>query len=135
MLSKVRYALQGSMVALVVIISTVIFTTLICILAIFKLIAPRGRASNALTKWASSLGELWVSVNKASVCFYRKMEWDVQLPEGISHKGRYLVFCNHQSGVDILAMQHCLNRRAPFGRYLLKQQLIWVPVLGMAWWA
>ena len=57
------------------------------------------------------------------------------MPEGISHKGRYLVFCNHQSGVDILAMQHVLNRRAPFGRYLLKQQLIWVPVLGVAWWA
>ncbi|MGA9573287.1 MAG: acetyltransferase, partial [Lysobacterales bacterium] len=28
-----------------------------------------------------------------------------------------------------------LNRRAPFGRYLLKHQLIWVPVLGVAWWA
>jgi 1-acyl-sn-glycerol-3-phosphate acyltransferase len=63
------------------------------------------------------------------------MEWDVHMPVGISHEGRYLVFCNHQSGVDILALQHCLNRRAPFGRFLLKHQLIWVPVLGVAWWA
>ena len=130
-----RYALQGSLVILVATINTVVLTAVIFILSIFKLIAPVGRARNAMTRWLSSLGELWVSVNKCSVWFYRDMEWDVHIPEGISHKGRYLVFCNHQSGVDILALQHVLNRRAPFGRYLLKHQLIWVPVLGVAWWA
>ena len=135
MLSKVRYGLQGVLVSLLVIISTVVVTFLICFLSIFKLIAPSGRARNCITHLLSSLGEMWVSVNKGLVFVYRHMEWDVQIPETISHKGRYLVFCNHQSGVDILALQHCLNRKAPFGRYLLKQQLIWVPVLGVAWWA
>jgi len=135
MLTRVRYVLQGAIVILVVTISTITLTTIIFLLSLFKLIAPAGRARNAMTHWLSSLGELWVSVNKCAVWFYRDMEWDVQMPEGISHKGRYLVFCNHQSGVDILALQHVLNRRAPFGRYLLKHQLIWVPVLGVAWWA
>jgi len=135
MLTKVRYGLQGAIVLLIVSVSTVVLTTVIFILSIFKLIAPQGRARNTMTRWLSSLGELWVSVNKCAVWFYRDMEWDVRMPEGISHKGRYLVLCNHQSGVDILALQHCLNRRAPFGRYLLKHQLIWVPVLGVAWWA
>lgn len=88
-----------------------------------------------MTHLLSWFAELWVSINKLSVHFYRDMEWDVHMPAGISHKGRYLVVCNHQSGVDILALQHVLNRRAPFGRYLLKHQLIYVPVLGVAWWA
>lgn len=135
MLSKLRYGLQGSLVMLVVSCSSIVITTMILILSIFKLLAPKGRARDMLTHWLSSLGELWVSVNKAVMWFYRDMEWDIQMPEGISRKGRYLVSCNHQSGVDILVLQHCLNRRAPFGRYLLKQQLIWVPVLGLAWWA
>jgi len=135
MLTRARYGLQGMIVILVAAISTVVLTTVIFLLSLFKLIAPAGRARNAMTHWLSSLGELWVSVNKFAVRFYRDMEWDVHMPEGISHKGRYLVFCNHQSGVDILALQHVLNRRAPFGRYLLKHQLIWVPVLGVAWWA
>jgi len=135
MLTRVRYGLQGAIVILLVSGSTVVLTTIIFILSLFKLIAPRGRTRNAMTRWLSSLGELWVSVNKFVVRFYRNLEWDVRMPEGISHEGRYLVFCNHQSGVDILALQHCLNRRAPFGRYLLKHQLIWVPVLGIAWWA
>jgi 1-acyl-sn-glycerol-3-phosphate acyltransferase len=135
MLTRLRYGLQGAIVILVVTVSTTVLTAIIFVLSLFKLIAPKGSARNAMTHWLSSLGELWVSINKFSVRFYRDMEWDVHMPEGINHKGRYLVFCNHQSGVDILALQHVLNRRAPFGRYLLKHQLIWVPVLGIAWWA
>lgn len=135
MLTKIRHAVQGATVLLIVTVSTVVLTTIIFIGSIFKLIAPKGRATDAMTHLLSSFGELWVWVNKSVVWFYRDMEWDIQIPDDISHTGRYLVFCNHQSGVDILALQHCLNRRAPFGRYLLKQQLIWVPVLGVAWWA
>ena len=135
MLNKIRYGLQGAIVLLVVSINSIVLTTIIFVLSLFKLIAPKGIVRNTLTHWLSSLGEMWVSINKITASFYRGMEWDIQMPEEISHKGRYLVCCNHQSGVDILVLQHCLNRRAPFGRYLLKQQLIWVPVLGVAWWA
>jgi 1-acyl-sn-glycerol-3-phosphate acyltransferase len=135
MLNKIRYGLQGAIVLLVVSINSIVLTTIIFVLSLFKLIAPKGIVRNTLTHWLSSLGELWVSINKITASFYRGMEWDIQMPEEISHEGRYLVCCNHQSAVDILVLQHCLNRRAPFGRYLLKQQLIWVPVLGVAWWA
>ena len=67
--------------------------------------------------------------------FLRDMKWNIQLPDGLNPEGRYLVFCNHQSWVDILVLQHSLNRRAPFMRFLLKQELIWVPFLGFCWWA
>lgn len=135
MLSKARYALQGGIVLLVVVVNTITLTFLIFLLSIIKFIAPRGRARNSITHFLSSLGELWISINKSVIWFYRKLEWDIELPDGIDRRGRYLVFCNHQSWVDILVLQHCLNRRAPFMRFLLKQQLIWVPFLGFAWWA
>lgn len=123
------------MVFLLVTVSTIVLTSVIAILAVFKFLAPRGRAFNTMTHLASWFGELWVSINNGLISFYRGMNWDVRLPDNLSHEGRYLVVCNHQSGVDILTLQYCLNRRVPFGRYLLKQQLIWVPVLGIAWWA
>jgi 1-acyl-sn-glycerol-3-phosphate acyltransferase len=134
MLLKARNVLQGTIVILIVAVSTTVITAIIFVLSIFKLLAPAGRARNAMTHWLSSLGELWVSINKAMTWLNRDM-WDIRLPDDLDHKGRYLIFCNHQSGVDILALQYCLNRKAPFGRFLLKQQLIWVPVLGVAWWA
>ena len=135
MLSKTRYALQGGIALLVVVVNTIVLTTVIVFFSIIKFIAPKGCARNLMTRLLSSLGELWISINKCVVWFYRGMEWDVQCPDGINRRGRYLVFSNHQSWVDILVLQHCLNRRAPFMRFLLKQQLIWVPFLGLAWWA
>jgi 1-acyl-sn-glycerol-3-phosphate acyltransferase len=133
-LQKLRYGLQGGLMFIMVTISTVTLTLVVCVLSLFKLLTRKGRFRYTIPRWSSSIGELWVSSHKALAWFYRDLEWEVELPEGISHEGRYLVCCNHQSSVDILALQHCLNRKAPFGRYLLKQQLIWVPVLGIAWW-
>jgi 1-acyl-sn-glycerol-3-phosphate acyltransferase len=34
-----------------------------------------------------------------------------------------------------LVLQHLLNRRIPLLKFFLKKQLIWVPVMGLAWWA
>lgn len=134
MRAKFRFTLQGLLVFLLVLVNTIAVTLVILILALFKLIAPRGRVRNRITHWLSSLGELWISINKLALWFFRDMQWDIRLPDGLDHKGRYLVFCNHNSWVDILVLQYSLNRRVPFMRFLLKQQLIWVPFLGLAWW-
>jgi 1-acyl-sn-glycerol-3-phosphate acyltransferase len=45
------------------------------------------------------------------------------------------VIANHQSWGDIVLLQHVLNRRIPFLRFFLKRSLIYVPLLGWAWWA
>jgi 1-acyl-sn-glycerol-3-phosphate acyltransferase len=63
------------------------------------------------------------------------MQWNIDIPEGLNAKGCYLVNSNHQSWVDILVLQKAFNQRLPFLRFFLKQQLIWVPFLGIAWWA
>ena len=49
--------------------------------------------------------------------------------------GWYMVSCNHQSWVDIFVLQHLLNNRIPMLKFVLKRQLIYVPVIGLAWWA
>jgi 1-acyl-sn-glycerol-3-phosphate acyltransferase len=96
---------------------------------------PAGAFRNRLNRWLSALGEWWGSINGLVLRCYRSMRWDIGLPGNLDHEGRYLVLCNHRAWVDILVLQFCLNRRAPFLRFMLKQQLIWVPFLGMAWWS
>jgi 1-acyl-sn-glycerol-3-phosphate acyltransferase len=64
-----------------------------------------------------------------------RTEWDTQGIDELAYRGWYLVNANHQSWVDILVLQHLLNRRIPLLKFFLKQQLIWVPVIGPAWWA
>ena len=135
MLQPAFHAIKGTSALLVVVVNTISITSAIIILAVLKLISPPGAVKNTINHWLSALGELWVSINKLLVWFYRDMEWDIHLPDGLNRKGRYLVFSNHNSWVDIIVLQHSLNRRAPFMRFLLKQELIWVPFLGLAWWA
>jgi 1-acyl-sn-glycerol-3-phosphate acyltransferase len=55
--------------------------------------------------------------------------------DALDYRGWYMVNCNHQSWVDIFVLQHLFNRRIPLLKFFLKQQLIWVPVMGLAWWA
>jgi 1-acyl-sn-glycerol-3-phosphate acyltransferase len=45
------------------------------------------------------------------------------------------VSSNHQSWVDILVLQKVFHRRVPFLKFFLKRQLLFVPVIGLAWWA
>jgi 1-acyl-sn-glycerol-3-phosphate acyltransferase len=65
----------------------------------------------------------------------QRTEWDVEGTAGLDYRSWYLVNSNHQSWVDILVLQHLLNRRIPLLKFFLKQQLMWVPVMGLAWWA
>ncbi len=55
--------------------------------------------------------------------------------DSLHQRGWYLVSSNHQSWVDILVLQRIFHGRIPFLKFFLKQELIWVPVIGLAWWA
>ena len=126
---------KGAAALLFISLSTIILSLAMGVLAVFKRLMPPGPLANAINRWLSFLGECWGSGNHFVLRLYRGMEWDIRLPENLDHDGRYLVLCNHQSWVDIMAMQYALNWRAPFLRFMLKQQLIWVPFLGLAWWS
>lgn len=81
------------------------------------------------------LAASWVGVNSWMIDHLTKTEIEVTgLPEH-ALEGHFLVISNHQSWVDIPVLQKVFNRRLPMLRFFLKSQLIWVPVLGLAWWA
>ena len=47
----------------------------------------------------------------------------------------YVLICNHQSWNDIPVLLFLMNRRIPVSRFFVKQQLLWVPLIGLACWA
>ena len=81
------------------------------------------------------LAQNWISGNQLILSTTQRITWDVQGIDALQREDWYLVICNHQSWVDILVLQGVFNRRIPFLKFFLKKQLIWVPVLGLAWWA
>ena len=134
-ISKVLTTAKATISLLAISISTIVLTTLLCILAIGKFLAPTESFRNWMRKVLAGLAEFWISVNNAIFSLYRNPRWDIQVPENLDCKGCYLVSSNHQSWVDILVLQRSFNRKLPFFRFFIKSQLFWVPFLGIAWWA
>jgi 1-acyl-sn-glycerol-3-phosphate acyltransferase len=120
---------------LVISLNTIVLTILLCILAIGKFLAPTEAIRSGMRHVLAVIGETWIAINNALLSLYKHPVWDIRIPDNLDPKGCFLVSCNHQSWVDILVMQRCFNRRLPFFRFFIKSQLIWVPFLGVAWWA
>ncbi|MEC7472840.1 MAG: acyltransferase, partial [Pseudomonadota bacterium] len=81
------------------------------------------------------IAESWIAMNSFWMDLVRPIRWDVQGLDQVDMHHSYLVTSNHQSWADILVLQYQLNRRMPFLKFFLKQELIWVPVIGLCWWA
>ncbi len=103
--------------------------------AIVKLLAPLPAWRRQCVRWLEGIGELWIDCNGLIERLLHRMDWDIDGVAGLKRRDWYLVCSNHQSWVDIFVLQRVFNRRIPFLKFFLKKQLIYVPVLGLAWWA
>lgn len=113
--------------------NTVVHALPLLLLALVKALLPRAlrrRVSAAIEALACS----WIDVNSRLMRRGGLHTAQTALPP-LDRQGWYLVLCNHQSWVDIPVLQQVFNRRVPLLRFFLKQQLIWVPLLGLVWWA
>jgi len=81
------------------------------------------------------LAESWIGLNSWMIDHLTDTRIVVEGMPETSIEGNYLVISNHQSWVDIPVLQKLFNRKLPLLRFFLKAQLIWVPLLGLAWWA
>lgn len=126
---------KGILAFLLLVINTLFWCALLFVLALLKLVLPFAFLRQAIDPALNAIATAWIACNSAWMRLTQETRWDVQGVEGLAYHGWYLVNCNHQSWVDIFVLQHTLNRRIPLLKFFLKQQLIYVPVIGLAWWA
>jgi 1-acyl-sn-glycerol-3-phosphate acyltransferase len=114
-------------------------TALCCVpllsLGLLKFLLPIPAVRRSLSRVLVRIAETWIAINRALFGATQTVRWEVRGLEGLDPGAWYLVIANHQSWVDILALQIVFNRRIPFLKFFLKEQLRWVPVMGLAWWA
>lgn len=127
--------LIGLIASLLLVLNIFVWVPILLLFAVLKLLIPVKRLRLWLDPVLLFIAEAWVSCNSAWMTLAQRTLWDVQGLDGLDYHSWYLVNSNHQSWVDILVLQHLFNRRIPLLKFFLKQQLIWVPVMGLAWWA
>ena len=116
-------------------VNTIFWFVPILLLAPVKLVIPVPALRGAITRVLMAIGENWVSINSVILKFSGKVKIESSGVEGLRRDGWYLVIANHQTWVDIMVLQTVFNRRMPFLKFFIKQELIWFPLLGIAWWA
>ncbi len=127
--------LKGILSIILYTLNTIILTIPLILISLLKFIIPWRFFVVTMDRILIFIAMVWIEINSLNSRLFCKIDWDIRGLEKLEKKEWYLVVSNHQSWVDILALQTTLNRKIPMLKFFLKKELIWVPFLGLAWWA
>ncbi len=126
---------RGGFAALALTANVLFFCLLLLPVSLVKLVVgyrPVRRAVDRMLNW---IAMSWIGVNSAWIDAVGNAGWQVSGTDGLRRDDWYIIAANHQSWVDILVLQKVFAGRVPMLKFFLKRQLIYVPVIGLAWWA
>lgn len=127
--------LKGVFAGLLLALNTILCCAPLFIVAILKLCLRFSLAQRLCDVCMSHIQETWISNNNGWIKLFGNHHWQVDPLHGLDYQHSYLITSNHQSWVDIFVLQYAFNRKIRPLKFFLKQVLIWVPVIGLAWWA
>ena len=135
MLAAFPVWLRAVLSILLLVINTVVCGAAVILLVPFKWIISQRGWRKFWTKLMISIGSLYILNNKGILKLVHRTSWNISGIEDLHLDRQYLVLANHQSAVDIPVLQGVFLGHIPFLRFFIKQQLLWVPFLGLALWA
>ena len=124
----------GALTFIVLVASTILWGGLICAFGLFKLI-PQATVRSLSTEMMYWLALNWQSSNKLLYRLLHAVSWEVDDRLRLDPRKSYLLVSNHQSWADILILFDLFHLRAPFLRFFLKRELLYVPIVGLGCWA
>ncbi|OWK47661.1 putative acyltransferase YihG [Pseudomonas oleovorans subsp. oleovorans] len=130
-----RPLLIGLLNVILLLGNTLLLIGPLLLIALAKFVLPGQAARDACSRGVMWVAEFWAENCKRIFALLTPTHWDIRGNAELRRDHSYLVISNHQSWVDIPALVQAFNRRTPYFKFFLKQQLIWVPFLGLAFWA
>ncbi len=122
-------------ICLMILLITLIGIGPMLVMGLVKAVVPIRPLQRACSIGVMWIAETWVEGLKNIFRLMTPTVWDIRNEAVLDREQSYLVVSNHQSWVDIPALVEVFNRQAPFFRFFLKKELIWVPLVGLAFWA
>ncbi len=116
-------------------LNTVFWLIPILVFSLFKALIPLSFSQKFFSRLLDLMASNWVAVNTLNQKVFTKIKLKITGLDELNEKDWYLVLANHQSWVDIVVLQRALHGEIPFLKFFLKKELIYVPILGLAWWA
>ena len=124
----------GVVVLILLSIHTVIMSIPILLLSLLKIIPIRVWQDN-VSKLLVALATFWMRVNNKVSNLLLPTKYVIEGYNEYSYHHSHLIICNHQSWLDIIVLQQVFLTKIPFAKFFMKQQLLFVPIIGLACWA
>ncbi|NNL75575.1 MAG: acyltransferase [Desulfobacterales bacterium] len=128
-------AVRGGLSLILYVLNTVFWCIPLFVLVAAKAAVPSESWMKKCSRMLNAIAENWIWVNNQNQKLVGNTRWDVQGMEILERSEWYLVLANHQSWVDIVVLQRIFHRKIPFLKFFIKKELMWLPILGQAWWA
>ncbi|CAM3575752.1 putative acyltransferase YihG [Klebsiella quasivariicola] len=117
------------------ILVTIICSVPIIVAGLIKLLVPIPAVWRSISVFCNFMMYCWCEGLALLLHLNPWIKWDVQGLEGLNKKNWYLLISNHHSWADIVVLCVLFRKHIPMNKYFLKQQLAWVPFIGLACWA
>lgn len=117
------------------ILVTIICSVPIIVAGLIKLLVPIPAVWRCISVFCNFMMYCWCEGLALLLHLNPWLKWDVQGLEGLNKKNWYLLISNHHSWADIVVLCVLFRKHIPMNKYFLKQQLAWVPFIGLACWA
>ncbi|MCI8004995.1 acyltransferase [Klebsiella pneumoniae] len=117
------------------ILVTIICSVPIIVAGLIKLLVPIPAVWRSISVFCNFMMYCWCEGLALLLHLNPWLKWDVQGLEGLNKKNWYLLISNHHSWADIVVLCVLFRKHIPMNKYFLKQQLAWVPLIGLACWA
>ncbi len=127
--------LKGLVSILLLTLNTLFWGVPLILLTLLKLITPGRPLRRLVLRGLNGVALNWIGFNLWWMRRWLRPQLDIEIPDGLSRDRWWLVVSNHRSWTDIFVLFFALHRRIPMPRFFLKRQLIWIPIVGLAWWA
>ncbi|EOG8331891.1 MULTISPECIES: acyltransferase [Klebsiella] len=117
------------------IIVTIICSVPIIVAGLIKLLVPIPAVWRSISVFCNFMMYCWCEGLALLLRLNPWLKWDVQGLDSLNKKNWYLLISNHHSWADIVVLCVLFRKHIPMNKYFLKQQLAWVPFIGLACWA
>ncbi|MCL1126732.1 acyltransferase [Shewanella surugensis] len=121
--------------AVLLIVNTALWSGLISLGGLVKLVTPITSGRILITKVMNRFMWSWATCNGGILFLLADIEWDIEGLESLDKNSWYLLISNHISGLDIAVQTYILRNNIPMLKFFLKKELLFVPLMGLGCWA
>lgn len=134
-LKKMIINMKGVFSISYILLNTLIGYPFLLTASFLKLIIPFHFSRKIFTRILINIATTWIAINNFLFSKILGIRINVTGENEFLRKEWYIVLSNHQSWSDIVVLQMIFNGKIPLLKFFIKKQLLWVPLLGIAWWA